>query len=105
MQLFHFIVSGVVLVSLGLLQYFLAKRYSRWLTYLLPTLTALISFVLIFSYFTGPDGIEFNWTVSSVLGMIVSFLLMNIPTGFFFVLSIIGRNKSRSYSRNRISFR
>lgn len=84
------IVLGVVLF----LQWILSKQRMKWMGLVLPAITFFGSIVIIMSQFFGENALLFEMNTSMILGLVFTFVLMNIPTFLLLIIFIVTGNKS-----------
>lgn len=89
----NIIITLVVLCVVLLLQWILSKQRMKWMGLVLPAITFLGSIVIIMSQFFGENALLFEMNTSMILGLVFTFVLMNIPTLLLLIIFIVASNK------------
>lgn len=92
------------LVGVILLQIFLSKRENRWAGLILPAISFLISFIypLSMAAFTQIGSMRAELGGTTVFGLILVWLLANLPTAVLLAIYFTCRDKNRSVDKMNI---
>ena len=91
LNIIYCILALVILPCIIMLQIFLSKRDSLWPGLILPSISFLFSIAFSLLSFAPSEGISFGY----IMGEIIMWLLLNIPTYIFLTIYFICQKKRR----------
>lgn len=91
LSIIYCILALILLPGIILLQIFLSKRDSWWPGLILPTISFLFSIAFSLLSISPSEGVSFGY----IMGEIIMWLLLNIPTYIFLAIYFICQKKRR----------